>query len=334
MKTNAFPSHPDQSIKSSVVPLKVENVSKTFTQRSFFWQNNTPPFAALDRISFELGQGEILGLLGPNGAGKTTLIQMLLGTMTPSSGSITYFGKDFFLKRSEIMKRVSFASTYVRMPGRLSVYENLDFYAKLYEISPQDRQTRIEHYLKFFDLWRLKDRKAAALSAGEMTRAILAKAFLSNPDVVLLDEPTASLDPDIAHEVRSFIVEQRKKRNVSMLYTSHNMDEVAQICDRVIVLRKGVMIADDTPSNLAACISKARVHLRFEQNREDARQFIISQGYPCKIEGETLTIDADGDKIADLLISLTQNNFAYNHIAIQKPTLEDYFLSIAQRGKE
>ncbi len=314
-------------------PLIVENLYKSFDAKRLPWQRQQKPFVAVDRISFKLGQGEILGLLGANGAGKTTTISMLLGIMTPTSGVIDYFGKNFFTHRSQVMQRVSFASTYVRLPGRLSVYENLDFYGKIYNLSADERRVRIERSLKFFDLWGLKDRKASALSAGETTRAILAKAFFVDPDIVLLDEPTASLDPDIAHDVRKFILEQRRERNIAVLFTSHNMDEVTAVCDRVLVMKQGKIIADDTPHNLAASVSSARVRLVVDTDRARMQQYAAQQGYKCQVDEHSLTIDVDEHKIAELLAGLTRNNLSYDYITIEKPTLEDYFLSIATRKK-
>ena len=316
---------------TNTLPLKVQNLYKRFDATGFFWQHKREPFVAVDDISFELHQGEILGLLGSNGAGKTTTIQMLLGIMEPTAGNITYFGKNFSTDRSPIMQHVSFASTYVRLPGRLSVYENLDFYGKLYQLSASERSTRIEHYLKFFNLWHLKDRKAGALSAGETTRAILAKAFIMEPKIVLLDEPTASLDPDIAHEVRGFVLEQRKERNIAVLFTSHNMDEVAAVCDRVLVLKQGKIIADDTPAQLAASVSKTHINLRAEKDLTRLAEHAAALGLNYKIEERSLTIEIDEQRIAEFLAGLTKNNLSYEYISIEKPTLEDYFLSISKK---
>lgn len=311
--------------------LQVSDLYKIFSSNSiFFWQKKEP-FVAVDHISFELHKGEILGLLGPNGAGKTTTIQMLLGTMLPTSGTITYFGKNFNLHRGEVMNRITFASTYVRLPGRLSLYENIDFYAKLYNVPYNERHVRIEHYLKFFDLWNIKDRKASALSAGETTRAILAKAFIPHPDVVLLDEPTASLDPDIAYEVRKFVLEQRRERNISILFTSHNMDDVTAVCDRVLVMKRGVIIADDTPQKLASRVANARVKLLASVDLERIKQFATEQGYHWQADQNTITIEIDEHRIAQLLTSLTKHDLRYDHVTIDQPTLEDYFLSITKR---
>lgn len=318
-------------MNSHNLPLVVHNLVKRFETTSWPWQKKTkPPFTAVDNISFELKPGEILGLLGSNGAGKTTTIQMLLGTMEPTSGTISYFGSDLSTHRSALLQQVSFASTYIRLPGRLTVYENLDFYAKLYNLPAHEREQRIERFLRFFDLWRLKDRKAGALSAGETTRAILAKAFIPGPKVVLLDEPTASLDPDIAHEVRSFVQQQRNEHNVSMLFTSHNMDEVAQVCDRVLVMQQGKIIAHDTPSSLAASVSKVRVNLVSDQ-LPHIKAFAVAQGVSSQLDERSITLSLDDNDIAAFLAALTKQDVSYSHISIEKPTLEDYFLQLSQR---
>jgi ABC-2 type transport system ATP-binding protein len=310
--------------------LHVTNLVKSFN--TGFLPLKRKAITIVNNISFTLHQGEILGVLGPNGAGKTTTIQMLLSTMTPTSGSIIYFGKDLAYYRSEILQHVSFASTYVRLPGRLTVYENLDFYAQIYGLAPQERRHRIEKFLTFFNMWRLKDRYARALSAGEATRVMLAKAFLTSPAVVLLDEPTASLDPDIAHDVRTFVLEQRNDYGVAILFTSHNMDEVAAVCDRVLVLKNGSIIADDTPEHLAMSVSRAHVQLFVNSFLTDTEKYAAEQGLPYSTEGKSITIEVDEHQIADLLIGLASKGITYTQISIEKPTLQDYFLNIAKSG--
>ncbi len=290
-------------------------------------------FIAVNNISFQLKQGEILGLLGPNGAGKTTTIQMLLSTMTPTSGSIHYFGKDFFTYRADILQKVSFASTYVRLPGRLSITQNLDIYGQLYGVSSADRKKRIERFLKFFGIWEIRDREAGVLSAGQITRVMLAKAFISYPAIVLLDEPTASLDPDIALEVRKFIVEQQKEYGVSILLTSHNMDEVTEVCNRVLVLQNGIIIANNTPIELAASVTNTRVRLLITKNLESARNYLQENKLIYKQFGEFLEIEINEQKIAQLLNAFGRRDIYYDQISIDKPTLEDYFLQVARTAK-
>ena len=218
--------------------LRVKNLTKKFGQ-----------FTAVDKISFELRRGEILGLLGPNGAGKTTTIQMLLGTLTPTSGEISYFGQDFFTHRSEILDQVNYASAYSHLPWRMTVEENLQVYARMYGV--KDRRRRIDRLLHEFDVSELRHKTMDGLSAGQKTRVTLCKAFINYPKLILLDEPTASLDPDIAARVRQFLLQQQREYQVSMLFTSHNMTEVTEVCDRVIFLKTGQIIADDTPEKLA-----------------------------------------------------------------------------------
>src|ERR1700722_11123336 len=196
-------------------------------------------FVAVDEISFNLAEGEILGLLGPNGAGKTTTIQMLLSTLKPSSGSILYFGKDFFTHRSEILKQVVFASTYVSLPWLLTVEQNLKVFGMLYGIPVNEIARRVDPLLEMFGIIEKKKVTVSKLSAGQITRLMMVKAFMVRPEIVFIDEPTASLDPDIAHDVCQFVLEQRDKYGTSILYTSHNMAEVAEVCDRVLFLQNG-----------------------------------------------------------------------------------------------
>jgi ABC-2 type transport system ATP-binding protein len=302
--------------------LEVKNLIKKFND-----------FTAVNNVSFQVREGEILGLLGPNGAGKTTIIQMLLSTMTPASGSIRYFGKELMAHRAEVLQKIAFASTYVRLPARLTIAQNLDIYGELYGVSSEDRKKRIERFLKFFGIWDIKDREAGVLSAGQMTRVMLAKAFVSYPALVLLDEPTASLDPDIALEVRKFIKEQQQEYGVSILLTSHNMDEVTEVCDRVLVLQHGVIIADNTPMQLAASITNARIQLLITKNLDSAFTYLKEHKFVSREVGKFIEIELNEQKIAQLLHDFGKLSIYYDQISIEKPTLEDYFLHIARTSR-
>jgi ABC-2 type transport system ATP-binding protein len=288
-------------------------------------------YIAVNNVSFSINEGEIVGLLGANGAGKTTIIMMLLSTLKPSSGSIVYFGKDFSTHRSEILEKVSYASTYAKIPPRLTIEENLDIYARLYGLSSINRKEQIKKYLTFFGMWNIRDRETGALSAGQLTRVLLAKAFISSPKIVLLDEPTASLDPDIAQEVREFILQQQRDHNTSILLTSHNMDEVTEVCDRLLVLQNGSIIAQDTPEALAASISQSRVHLTVI-DRSRAIQFVEDQRLNYQINGSMIEITIHEQEIANLLDALALQGIKYTQISIDKPTLEDYFMHIVKQG--
>ena len=223
--------------------LEVKNLTKKFGN-----------FTAVDNISFEIKDGEILGLLGQNGAGKTTTIQMLLNLMEPTAGEISYFGKNFKNHREEILKQVNFSSTYISLPSFFTVDENLDVFARLYQIP--DKKKRIDKLLQEFEIDHLRKRQYFMLSAGERTRLLLTKAFLNYPKVILLDEPTSSLDPDIAVKIRKFLIKERDEYNVSVLLTSHNMAEIEEMCDRVMVIKSGNMIASGTPADLTKTISE------------------------------------------------------------------------------
>ncbi len=306
--------------------LHVQNLNKTYPA-----YRNLPPFIAVNNISFDVKHGEILGILGPNGAGKTTTIQMILGTLTPTAGSITAFGFDYFSHQTEVRQRMGFASTYVEFSSNLTVYENLKVHGYLYGLSTKTIHAVIEKNLKRFDVWALRDKTTTMLSAGQKTRVMLAQAFLCNPSLVLLDEPTASLDPDIAYEVRHFILEQQRVEQTSVLITSHNMAEVEQICDRVLVMKNGNIIANDTPDNLAASISTAKVQFNVGDGLKRTIALAQEKKLTYQIKDRWIEIAIDEHKIAELLSALAQAGVWYTEISIDKPTLEDYFLHVAKK---
>ena len=207
-------------------------------------------FTAVDDVSFEIRKGEILGLLGPNGAGKTTTIQMLLGLVTPTSGTVEMFGLPFDRHREEILGQVNFSSTYVSMPQALTVEENLRIVARLYGM---DRiAARVDDVVKRFEMEEFRTKVTRKLSTGQTTRLSLAKAFLTDPQVLFLDEPTASLDPDIADKTRSLIKEIRRTAGLTVLYTSHNMREMEEMSDRIIFLQRGRIVAEGTAEAIKA----------------------------------------------------------------------------------
>jgi ABC-2 type transport system ATP-binding protein len=307
-------------------PLVVQHLTKTFPPE----KKGGNPFTAVDDISFELKEGQILGLLGPNGAGKSTTITMLLGTLSPTTGSIQYFGRDFARHKSQSLQHVTFASTYIKMPWRLTVWENLKVYGTLYNVQGQVFEHRMERFLKFFGVWDQRHKTMNMLSAGQITRIMLSKAFLPYPKIVLLDEPTASLDPDIAHEVRKFVKLQRQEHGVSILYTSHNMDEVTDVCDEVMFLKKGKIIAVDKPLNLARSVSTARMRLLVKDGLKRIRKFARAQNLPVTVRGREAVIEIDEQAIAQFLAKLAGENISYSQIAVDKPTLEDYFLQMSK----
>lgn len=224
---------------------------------------------AVDRLSFTAARGEILGLLGPNGAGKTTAIQMLLGIVEPTGGSVRIFGKDIRHHREEILQRTNFSSAYVSLPQNLQVLENLRVFAGIYGV--RDWRERSLALLRQFEIDRFANRKTGQLSSGESTRLHICKALLNDPELLLLDEPTASLDPDIADKVRKLLRQIQRERGITILYTSHNMKEIEEICDRVIFLHRGRKMAEGPPREVIARFNEEsleRVFIRIARDGE------------------------------------------------------------------
>lgn len=310
--------------------LVVQDLSKIFTERSAITGSIKKQFTALDRVSFSLNEGEILGILGPNGAGKTTLMQILLQVMTPTSGNILYFNKNINADRRGILEKIAFASTYVQLPGNLTVYENLSIYAQLYGITGTTQQERIKKFLTQFGMWQSRDKLCKYLSAGQITRTILAKAFMTHPKLVLLDEPTASLDPDIAIDVRNFIINQQHEFKVSILFTSHNMPEVAEVCDRILVLKRGRIIADSTPEELAASIAEVRMDLIIDTPIEAVEQLFKERHLIYSVNKNKISVELQEQEIPQVLQEISRRSISFTQISIEKPTLEDYFLHISR----
>lgn len=205
---------------------------------------------AVDGVSFEVHSNEIVGLLGPNGAGKTTTIDIILGILQPDTGSVHIEGLDLAAHRSQAMARTNFAAAYTPLPGNLTVFQNLHIFGSLYGV--KELPKRINELLKQFDLESFRNKKCGVLSSGEQTRVGLAKAMLNNPHLLLLDEPTASLDPAVAHEIRVKIREYVAQGKGGVLWTSHNMYEVEETCNRVLFLSHGRILLEGNPKTLPA----------------------------------------------------------------------------------
>jgi ABC-2 type transport system ATP-binding protein len=206
--------------------------------------------AAVDGVSFEVDKNEIVGLLGPNGAGKTTTINMILGILAPDAGAIYVEGLDLARHRSRALASTNFAAVYAPLPGNLTVYQNLNIFARLYGV--EGPTGRADELIRQFELEPYRDKKCGVLSSGEQTRVSIAKAMLNRPRLLLLDEPTASLDPATAREVRVKIRECAMRGAGGVLWTSHNMYEVEDVCDRVLFLSRGRMLLEGNPKTLPA----------------------------------------------------------------------------------
>jgi ABC-2 type transport system ATP-binding protein len=217
--------------------VRVHQVSKSFG-----------PVLAVDRITFSIDRGATCALLGGNGAGKTTTLSMLLGLLLPSEGQVFILGEDMLRHRYRVLPRMNFSSPYVDLPQRLTVFENLNVYAHLYGIPHAAR--RIRSLAEQLDIALFLKRRYGTLSAGQRTRVGLAKALLNEPELLLLDEPTASLDPDSADRIRHYLSEYQATAGATLLLASHNMTEVERMCDNVIMMREGRIVDRDAPDRL------------------------------------------------------------------------------------
>ena len=218
--------------------IQIKNLTKNYNK-----------YLAVNKINFLIEKNKTVGLLGPNGCGKTTTIGMILGLVTPSEGEIKIENKNInTFSRDQILNRFNFASPYVELPKKLTVKQNLEIYGRLYGI--KDLKNRINEIAGDLDIKNFFERKTGELSSGQKNRVSLAKSLINKPEILLLDEPTASLDPDIGDFIRSYIQDYKSKNEVTILLASHNMNEVERLCDSVIMMRKGKIIDDGTCEEL------------------------------------------------------------------------------------
>jgi ABC-2 type transport system ATP-binding protein len=228
---------------------------------------------AVDGVSFEIAPGSITGLLGGNGAGKTTTIAMIMGLLSPTSGKVTVLGAEMPRQRYRVLHRMNFESPYVEVPMRLTIRQNLTVFGMLYGVA--NLADRIEQLCDDLDLTALLDRPTGKLSAGQKTRVSLAKALINSPELLLLDEPTASLDPDTADWVRAHLERYCHERGATMVLASHNMAEVERLCERVIIMKEGRIEDDDTPARLLARYGRRtleEVFLDVARGRDEQRE--------------------------------------------------------------
>jgi ABC-2 type transport system ATP-binding protein len=285
---------------------------------------------ALNGVSFAIPRGTVVGLLGPNGAGKTTCIDILLGTTIPNSGHVEYFGLDFQSHKQSSLGRINFASAYHSLQDRVTVRENLLVFAHLYEVERPG--PAIDRLMEYFEISDLARRRFGDLSAGQSTRVNLVKALLNDPELILMDEPTASLDPDIADKTLSLIEELRRERELSILFTSHNMAEVSRLCDEVIFLDHGQVVARGTPLELTKQIPAAELRLTFAGDEAGVRRYCETEGLQFHFARESqVVIQSDERTIPRVIFDLNKLGADITDIDLRKPDLEDVFLQIARR---
>ena len=237
---------------------------------------------AVDTIDITVAPGQTVALLGGNGAGKTTTISMLLGLLLPSDGRITILGHDLARARYAVLARMNFSSPYVELPHRLTVAQNLRVYADLYGVADADE--RVAELAERLDLTQFLDRPSGKLSAGQKTRLALAKSLINRPEVLLLDEPTASLDPDTGDWVRGYLEQYRAETGASMLIASHNMSEVERLCDHVLMMRAGRIVDQDAPAALLARYGRQTLEDVFLDIARDRRGGDAATGQTDSVE--------------------------------------------------
>ena len=220
-----------------LAPLEIIELSKNYNGK-----------AAVKNISFRVNEGEIIGILGPNGCGKTTTIGMILGLLKPSSGKVLVNGNEVELERVDLLNNLNFISPYIELPKKLTVKQNLEVYGRLYDV--KNLKFKIEHIAEKLRLNRIINKMTGELSSGQKNRVGLAKSIINDPKILLLDEPTASLDPETGDFVRSFLEDYQKERSASILLASHNMAEVERLCSSVLMMNHGIIIDKDSPKKL------------------------------------------------------------------------------------
>ena len=280
---------------------------------------------AVDNLELRIAPGEIVGLLGPNGAGKTTTVNLVLGLLSPTAGRVELFGEDLARARSRVLKRVNFASAYAGLPRDLTVAENLRVFAHLYEVA--DARRRIAALVEQLDLRAFVDRRVWHLSAGQRTRVVLAKALLSEPELLLLDEPTASMDPETAIRIRTDLAAYAAAGR-TLLWTSHNLAEVERNCTRVVFMNRGRVILDGPPRELARHAGRVLVRIR---PRTRLPSELAARFEPEAGDGWLRTEAVDEPEAAEL-VARTQRAAGLDGVELKRPTLEDLFLILARGG--
>jgi len=291
---------------------------------------------AVDGIDFSIEEGEIFGFLGENGAGKSTTINMLSGILKKDAGEIRFFGKDIDERKNweEIRNNMNVSSAYFGLSGNMTVYENLVVYAKLFGV--KDYKARIEHLLEQFELTQLRKKKANTLSSGENTRLNLCKGFINKPKLMLLDECTVGLDPNVAEKTRQYIKQYQKENNATILFTSHYMYEVEQLCDRIAFIQDGKIIKVDTAENIKNIIKKQTVEMKFIKDNPEIKKMLEERNFNILYMQDNrvmFEVADEGDKLYRLMSSLFKRGHFIEDLRINKPTLQDIFIKVTTKKK-
>ncbi len=304
--------------------IEIENVTKKFKERG-------KKFYALKDVSFSIKKGELFGLLGPNGSGKTTLLNIIINVTLPDSGRVRIFGKDV-QKNTDLLEQINFVAGEARFHWALTAENILNFYGMIYKLDRKKRERRIRILVKELGVEYLLKRRFYTLSTGERMRVMLLRALINKPKIILMDEPTLGLDPSIAIQVRKQIKKLNRKFKTTILLTSHYMNEVEELADRIAFINKGSVVdVGEVEKVKSRKFESYEVIATLSKVRDTA--FLKSRGF--KVRGnkisKTLTTDQN---ISDILSTLEAKKFEIINIETRKPTLEDYFVKILKKGGE
>ena len=307
--------------------IQVRNLVKTFPTKE-------GPLTAVNNISFNIRKGEIFGLLGVNGAGKSTTLNILSGLITPDSGTIAIFGKDLFRHEEEIKNKFNLATAYYSLSSHVTVGQNLNVYARLYNV--KNHQQKIQELTEKFMISHLLRTKVQSLSSGERSRLGLVKSLLNDPQLLLLDECTVGLDPDMAELTRDYLQKYNRETGCTIIFTSHYMQEVEELCQRIAFMDQGKIVKIGTAKDLLQELELQTVTLHFSQKIEKAKHILEQEQikYTINSAGVFQFSLKNREKIIyPLLKKFVNNNIPFDDLHLEKPTLEEYFIKKSREKK-
>ena len=305
--------------------LKVSNLRKNFKGKNKIVK-------AVNNLSFQVKKGEIFGLLGVNGAGKSTTLNMLCGLILPDSGQIEMFGKDFFKNEEELRSQFNLATAYYTLSVNLTVKQNLKVYARLYNIKNPDQ--KIKELTEKFLFTEHFETKVRSLSSGEKTKLVLIKSLLNEPKLLFLDECTAGLDPDVAEIVREHIIQYNKETGCTIIFTSHYMQEVEQMCDRIAFMDRGRIVKIGKAKELIAELETQNIQIHFSRQIEKAEQILKNENIKFEMpEKGVLSFQVQNREkiIYPLLEKFVKAKIPFDDLHLNKPTLEEYFIKQSRK---
>ena len=305
--------------------LKVSNLRKNFKGKNKIVK-------AVDNLSFQVKKGEIFGLLGVNGAGKSTTLNMLCGLILPDSGKIEMFGKDFFKHEEELRSQINLATAYYTLSSSLTVKQNLQVYARLYNV--KNASEKIKELTEKFLFTQHFNTRVRSLSSGEKTKLVLIKSLLNDPKLLFLDECTAGLDPDVAEIVRDHIIQYNKETGCTIIFTSHYMQEVEQMCNRIAFMDRGRIVKIGKAKELIAELETQNIQIHFSRQIEKAKKILKNENIKFEMpEKGVLSFHIKNREkiIYPLLEKFVKAKIPFDDLHLNKPTLEEYFIKQSRK---